>query len=58
MDFAEVPALVKAVVIIVGAVIAWFVLRIALRFTVRIFTLGCAAIAVLLIIGGLVTWLT
>ena len=58
MDFAEVPALVKAVVIIVGAIVAWFVLRIALRFTVKIFTLGCAAIAVLILIGGLVTWLT
>ena len=57
MDFAEIPVVVKAVVVMVGAVIAWFVLRIALRFTIRIFTLGCAAIAVLLVIGGIVTWL-
>ncbi len=57
MDFAEVPAVLKAVVVIVGAIIAWMVLRVALRFTVRLFTLGCAAIAVLLIIGGIATWL-
>ncbi len=58
MDFAEIPVAVKAVVVIVGAIIAWFVLRIALRFTIRLFTLGCAAVAVLVIVGGLVTWLT
>ncbi|MFV1859367.1 MAG: hypothetical protein ACC647_08455 [Anaerolineales bacterium] len=57
MDFAEVPAILKAVVVIVGAIIAWMVFRVALRFTVRLFTLGCAAIAVLLIIGGIATWL-
>ena len=58
MDFAEVPVAFKAVIVIVGAVIAWMVLRFALRFTMRLFTLGCAAVAVLVIIGGLVTWLT
>jgi hypothetical protein len=58
MDFAEIPVAVRAVVVIVGAVIAWFVLRIALRFTIRIFTLGCAAVAVLVVIGGIVTWLS
>ena len=58
MDFAEIPVVIKAMVVIVGAVIAWFVLRIALRFTIRIFPLGCAAFAVLLVIGGLVTWLS
>jgi len=58
MDFAEIPAGLRAVLIIVGAIVAWFVLRFALKFTVRIFTLGCAAVAVLLVIGGLVTWLS
>ncbi len=58
MDFAEIPVAVRAVVVIVGAVIAWFVLRVALRFTIRLFTLGCAALAVLVIVGGLVTWLS
>ena len=58
MDFAEIPVAVKAVVVIVGAIIAWFVLRVALRFTIRLFTLGCAALAVLLVIGGIVTWLS
>ncbi|MFQ5937019.1 MAG: hypothetical protein ACE5JF_08305 [Anaerolineales bacterium] len=58
MDFAEIPAALRAVIIIVGAVVAWFVLRFALKFTIRIFSLGCAALAVLLIIGGLVTLLT
>jgi len=58
MDFYEAPAAIKAVIVIVGAIIAWMVLRIALRFTVRLFTLGCAALAVLAVIGGLVTWLT
>ncbi|GMR09638.1 MAG: hypothetical protein BMS9Abin28_0457 [Anaerolineae bacterium] len=57
MDFAEVPAALKAVIVIVGAIITWMVLRLALRFTVRLFTLGCAAIAVLVIIGGIATWL-
>ncbi len=57
MDFAEIPVAIKAVVVIVGAVVAWMVLRVALRFTVRIFTLGCAAVVVLLVIGGLATWL-
>ena len=57
MDFAEIPVTVKAVAVILGAVVGWMVLRVALRFTVRIFTLGCAAVAVLLVIGGLVTWL-
>ena len=58
MDFAEIPATLKAVIVIVGAIIGWMVLRVALRFTVRLFTLGCAAVAVLVLIGGLVTWLT
>ncbi len=58
MDFAELPAAVKAVLVIIGAIVAWFVLRFALSFTMRLVTLGCAAIAVILIIGGLVTWLT
>ncbi len=58
MDFSEAPAAIKAVIVIVGAIIAWMVLRVALRFTVRLFTLGCAALAVLAVIGGLVTWLT
>ena len=58
MDFAEIPVAVRAVVVILGAIIAWFVLRVALRFTVRLFTLGCAAVAVLVIVGGIVTWLT
>ena len=58
MDFSEIPVAVKAVVVIVGAIIAWFVLRVALRFTIRLFTLGCAALAVLLVIGGIVTWLS
>jgi hypothetical protein len=58
MDFAEIPAALKAILVIVGAIIAWMVLRFALKFTVRLFTLGCAAIAVLVVIGGLVTWLT
>ena len=57
MDFAEIPVAIKAVVVIVGAVVAWMVLRVALRFTVRLFTLGCAAVVVLLVIGGLATWL-
>ena len=57
MDFAEIPVAVKAIAVILGAVVGWMVLRVALRFTVRIFTLGCAAVAVLLVIGGLVTWL-
>lgn len=58
MEFSEFPAAVKAVIVIVAAVMTWMVLRIALRFTVRLFTLGCAALAVLVVIGGLVTWLT
>ncbi len=58
MDFAEIPVAIKAVVVIVGAVVAWMVLRVALRFTVRLFTLGCAALAVLLVVGGIVTWLS
>jgi hypothetical protein len=58
MDFAEIPVAIKAVVVIVGAVVAWMVLRVALRFTIRLFTLGCAAVAVLLVIGGIVTWLS
>ena len=58
MEFSELPAAIKAVIVIVGAVITWMVLRVALRFTVRLFTLGCAALAVLVVIGGLVTWLT
>ena len=58
MDFAEIPVAVRAVVVIVGAVLGWMVLRVALRFTVRLFTLGCAAVAVLVIVGGIVTWLS
>ncbi len=58
MDFAEIPVAVRAVVVMVGAVLGWMVLRVALRFTVRLFTLGCAAVAVLVIVGGIVTWLT
>ena len=58
MDFAEIPVAVKAVAVIVGAVVAWMVLRVALKFTVRLFTLGCAALAVLLVVGGIVTWLS
>ena len=58
MDFAEIPAALKMVIVVVGAIVAWMVLRIALRFTVRVFTLGCAAVAVLLVIGGIVTWLS
>ncbi len=58
MDFAEIPVAVRAVVVMVGAVLGWMVLRVALRFTVRLFTLGCAAVAVLVIVGGIFTWLT
>ncbi len=58
MDFAEIPVAVRAVVVMVGAVLGWMVLRVALKFTVRLFTLGCAAVAVLVIVGGIVTWLT
>ena len=58
MDFAEIPAALKAVIVIVGAIVAWMVLRVSLRFTVRLFTLGCAAVAVLVIIGSIVTWLS
>ncbi len=58
MDFAEIPVAVKAVVVIVGAVIAWFVLLVAIMLNIRVFTLGCAAVAVLLVLGGIVTWLS
>jgi hypothetical protein len=57
MDFADIPVAVRAVIVIVGAVVAWMVLRVALRFTMRLFTLGCAALAILLVVGGIVTWL-
>ena len=58
MEFADIPVAARAVVILIGAVVAWMVLRIALRFTIRLFTIGCLAIAVIAIIGGLASWLS
>lgn len=57
MDFAELPTAVQAIALVIGALVAWTVLRLALRFTVRIFTLGCLAIAVVIVVGGLVGWI-
>jgi hypothetical protein len=57
MQFAELPTALQAIALVVGAFVAWTVLRLALRFTVRIFTLGCLAIAVVVVVGGIVGWI-
>jgi hypothetical protein len=57
MEFAELPTALQAVALVVAALVAWTVLRIALKFTVRIFTMGCMAVAVLVVIGGIAGWI-
>ncbi len=57
MQFSELPILLQAAALVVGAFIAWFALRFALKLTVRLFAMGCLAIAVLVLVGGLAGWI-
>lgn len=57
MHFSELPTLLQAAGLIVAAFVAWIALRFALRVTVRLFAIGCLAIAVLVLVGGLVGWI-
>ena len=57
MELGEVPGAVKAVFVIVAAVVAWVAIRFALRVALRFVAVGCLAIAALVVIGGLAGWL-
>lgn len=57
MQFSELPTALQAVTLVIGAFVAWFALRFALRVTVRLFAVGCLAIAALVLLGGLAGWI-
>lgn len=57
MHFSELPTFLQAVALVGVAFVAWIALRFALKVTVRLFTVGCLAIAVLVLIGGLAGWI-
>ncbi len=58
MNLPEVPTLVQGVAILVGAFVGWMALRIVLKVTARLFTVGCVAVLVLIVIGGIAGWLS
>ena len=58
MNLPEVPTLVQGVAILVGAFLGWMALRIVLKVTARLFTVGCVAVLVLIAIGGIAGWLS
>lgn len=57
MQFSELPTVLQAIALVVGATVAWLALRFALKVTVRLFAVGCLAIAVLVLLGGLAGWI-
>ena len=53
MNLLEGSNLLYAILILIGLGVAWVVLKLLLRFTMRFFTCGC----VFLIAVGAITWL-
>ncbi len=54
MSFAEFPsgeALVKAAIALGAVVAGWWVLKTALRLTLKVFTLGCFGLLALAVVG-------
>lgn len=57
MDWAEAPVAIRGILIVAAALMAWMVLKVVLRITLRLFTIGCLGIAIVLVIGGIAGWL-
>ena len=58
MTLPDLPTFGQGIAILLGALVGWFVLKAALRVTARLFTVGCLALVVLVVVGGLAGWLS
>jgi hypothetical protein len=58
MTLPDLPSIGQGIVILLGALVGWLVLKATLRVTARLFTVGCLALVVLVVIGGLAGWLS
>jgi Cu/Ag efflux pump CusA len=53
MTLPDAHWILNATLIVLGVAVSWAVLRVVLRFTAKLFTLGCLALA----IGGALIWI-
>jgi hypothetical protein len=58
MTLPDLPTIGQGIAIVLGALVGWFVLKATLRVTARLFTVGCLALVVLVVVGGLAGWLS
>jgi hypothetical protein len=58
MTLPDLPTIGQGLAIVLGALVGWFVLKMALRVTARLFTVGCLVLVALVVIGGLAGWLS